>query len=66
VTDLDDDQTSVIREELNIKEIKRLENIDDYATITYAPDARKIGKSDRKRYMKEILAKAKTGDVKLV
>jgi len=65
VDDLDLDQMSVIAEELNVKEVKRLENIDMYATVTYAPDARKIGQSDRKMYMKDILAKAKSGEAYL-
>lgn len=65
VDDLDADQIQVICEELNVKEVKKIENIDAYATITYAPDARKIGQSDRKRYMKDILTKAKSGDVQM-
>lgn len=60
VSDLDDEQIDVIREELNVKDVQKIENIDDYATVTYAPDARKIGKTDRKKYMKEILQKAKS------
>ena len=55
----------MIREELNVKEVKKLENIDEYATMTYAPDARKIGQSDRKMFMKEILSKSKSGDVEV-
>lgn len=65
VSDLDPDQIEVIREELNVKQVIRLENISQYASVTYAPDARKIGQSDRKMMMKDILAKAKNGEARL-
>ncbi len=64
--DLDDNAQTVLAEELNVKEIQVIANIADYVTITYSPDAKKIGATERKQWMKIILSEAKSGKGKLL
>lgn len=59
--ELDESGLEVLREELNVKEIHTVKDVSEYVTITYSPDAKKIGATDRKQWMKTILADAKAG-----
>lgn len=58
---LDESARETLAEELNVKEIHTIENIADYVTITYSPDAKKVGATERKQWMKTIIADAKSG-----
>jgi isoleucyl-tRNA synthetase len=46
---------------LNVKEIHTISDIAEYVTITYSPDAKQIGATERKQWMKTIIADAKAG-----
>jgi isoleucyl-tRNA synthetase len=59
--DLDDSARETLAEELNVKEIHSVKDVSEYVTITYSPDAKKIGATERKQWMKTIIADAKTG-----
>lgn len=59
--DFDADAQLVLAEELNVKEIHTVKDVSDYVTITYSPDAKKIGATERKQWMKQILSDAKAG-----
>ena len=59
--DLDESGLEVLREELNVKEIHSVKDVSEYVTITYSPDAKKIGATERKQWMKTIIADAKAG-----
>lgn len=59
--ELDESGLEVLREELNVKEIHTVKDVSEYVTITYSPDAKKIGATERKQWMKTILADAKAG-----
>ena len=59
--DFDADARLVLAEELNVKEIHTVKDVSDYVTITYSPDAKKIGATERKQWMKQILSDAKAG-----
>lgn len=59
--DLDESARATLAEELNVKEIRTITDITEYVTITYSPDAKKIGASDRRQWMKTIIADAKAG-----
>jgi len=59
--DLDESARATLAEELNVKEIHTITDITEYVTITYSPDAKKIGASDRRQWMKTIIADAKAG-----
>ena len=59
--DLDVAARSVLAEELNVKDIQTVNDLSEYVTITYSPDAKKIGATDRKQWMKTIIADAKAG-----
>ena len=60
--DLDESEKAVLREEVNVKRVDRIADVAALATMSYSPDARKIGQDDRKTKMKDILSKAKAGD----
>lgn len=59
--ELDADARLVLAEELNVKEIHIAHDVSDSVTITYSPDAKKIGATERKQWMKQILSDAKAG-----
>jgi isoleucyl-tRNA synthetase len=59
--ELDDSARETLAEELNVKEIHSVDDVSDYVTITYSPDAKKIGATERKQWMKTIIADAKAG-----
>lgn len=44
-----------------MKEIHTISDIAEYVTITYSPDAKQIGATERKQWMKTIIADAKAG-----
>jgi len=58
---LDDSARETLAEELNVKEIHSVKDVSDYVAITYSPDAKKIGATERKQWMKTIIADAKAG-----
>jgi len=58
---LDESARATLAEELNVKEIHTISDIAEYVTITYSPDAKQIGTSDRRQWMKTIIADAKLG-----
>lgn len=59
--DLDESARATLAEELNVKEIHTISDIAEYVTITYSPDAKQIGASDRRQWMKTIISDAKAG-----
>jgi isoleucyl-tRNA synthetase len=59
--ELDESARETLAEELNVKEIHAVKDVSDYVTITYSPDAKKIGATERKQWMKTIIADAKAG-----
>ncbi len=59
--ELDDSARETLAEELNVKEIHTVKDVSEYVTITYSPDAKKIGATERKQWMKTIIADAKAG-----
>ena len=59
--ELDDSARETLAEELNVKEIHSVDDVSDHVTITYSPDAKKIGATERKQWMKTIIADAKAG-----
>jgi len=59
--DLDESARETLAEELNVKEIHTIGNIADFVTITYSPDAKQIGATERKQWMKTIISDAKSG-----
>jgi isoleucyl-tRNA synthetase len=59
--ELDESARETLAEELNVKEIHSVKDVSDYVTITYSPDAKKIGATERKQWMKTIIADAKAG-----
>lgn len=59
--DLDESARATLAEELNVKEIHTISDIAEYVTITYSPDAKQIGATERKQWMKTIIADAKAG-----
>ena len=59
--DLDESARATLAEELNVKEIHTITDIAEYVTITYSPDAKQIGTSERRQWMKNIIADAKAG-----
>ncbi len=59
--DLDESARAVLAEELNVKEVHTITNVAEYVSITYSPDAKKIGATERKQWMKTIIADAKAG-----
>lgn len=59
--ELDESARETLAEELNVKEIHIVKDVSDYVTITYSPDAKKIGATERKQWMKTIIADAKAG-----
>lgn len=59
--ELDESGLEVLREELNVKEVHTVKDVSEYVTITYSPDAKKIGATERKQWMKIILSDAKAG-----
>ncbi len=58
---LDESARETLAEELNVKEIHSVKDVSEYVTITYSPDAKKIGATERKQWMKTIIADAKAG-----
>ena len=59
--DLDESARETLAEELNVKEVHTVKDVSEYVTITYSPDAKKIGATERKQWMKQIIADAKAG-----
>jgi isoleucyl-tRNA synthetase len=59
--DLDDSARAMLAEELNVKEVYTILEVTGYVTITYSPDAKQIGATERKQWMKTIIADAKAG-----
>ena len=59
--DLDESARETLAEELNVKEVHTVKDVSEYVTITYSPDAKKIGATERKQWMKTIIADAKAG-----
>ncbi len=59
--DLDESARETLAEELNVKEIHSVADVSEFVTITYSPDAKKIGATERKQWMKMIIADAKAG-----
>jgi len=59
--DLDESSRATLAEELNVKEIHTIFDIAEYVAITYSPDAKQIGASARREWMKTIIADAKAG-----
>ena len=59
---LDDAAHAVLAEEMNVKRVETIADVASLAKVSWSPDARKIGQDDRRKYMKEILSKAKAGD----
>lgn len=59
--DFDESARETLAEELNVKEIHTVKDVSEYVTITYSPDAKKIGATERKQWMKTIIADAKAG-----
>lgn len=59
--DLDESARAILAEELNVKEIHTIADVGDYVTITYSPDAKQIGASTRREWMKIIISDAKAG-----
>ncbi len=58
---LDESARETLAEELNVKEIQTIADVSEFVTITYSPDAKKIGATERKQWMKTIISDAKTG-----
>lgn len=59
--ELDESARETLAEELNVKKIHSVKDVSEYVTITYSPDAKKIGVTERKQWMKTIIADAKAG-----
>ncbi|MEI6711423.1 MAG: class I tRNA ligase family protein [bacterium] len=59
--DLDESARATLTEELNVKEVHTISDIAEFVTITYSPDAKQIGATERKQWMKTIIADAKAG-----
>ncbi len=66
VLNLDESARATLAEELNVKEIHTITDIAEYVTITYSPDAKKIGTGERRQWMKIIIADAKAGKGRLL